>query len=270
VTTFLAPRFELTADELLAVCHRLAVQALPTVLATRSHHERLDARNAALDRATQRLVERGLIVAGAVDGELSAAMHVLERPDRELAMRLVTPDGPARLCVARRGRAGVAARRIGDTLAVRAFDRADEIDVAVGELTSDLPAAQAAQFDPVSAPLDELSDALTGTHDGAELADRIRALGSESRTAMLLGSALQTRLAFAEIAYSALVDGEDRVVRAPAAVAVFYTGRGRIVAAPSTSPSGELWATLKPGSDHTLGRAIDQLVDISVERWGDS
>ncbi|RKH92357.1 ESX secretion-associated protein EspG, partial [Corallococcus sp. AB030] len=48
---------------------------------------------------------------------------------------------------------------------------------------------------------------------------------------------------------------------------VFYTRKGRIVAAPSASPSGQLWTTLKPGSDHAIGQAIHQLVEISTDQW---
>jgi uncharacterized protein YukE len=51
---------------------------------------------------------------------------------------------------------------------------------------------------------------------------------------------------------------------------VFYTKRGRIVAAPSDSPSGELWTTLKTGSDHTIGQAVAQLIGLSTERWEDA
>jgi hypothetical protein len=257
-------------DEFLAAANRLRLHDFPTVLGIRSPHDALDARDAALDRGAGRLTSRGLLVDGGLADDVVVAMNVLERPDRELAMRVVTPDGLARVCVARRGAVGVVVRRIGDDIAVTALDRPDELSAAVDALTAELPAAPAAQFDPVSAPLDALADALTGTHDGAALSDRIRALGTDSRTAMVLGNALETRLAFAEIVYHALVPDEDRVVRSPAAVAVFYTRRGRIVSVPNASPSGQLWATVKPGSDHSLGRAIGQLVDISVERWGDS
>ena len=108
---------------------------------------------------------------------------------------------------------------------------------------------------------------MSGTHDAALLSDRIRALGAEPRTAMLLGSALACRLAFAEIVYYTLDGDADLIARGPAAVAVFYTKRGRIVAAPSASPSGQLWTTLKAGSDHAITQAIGQLIELSTDRW---
>jgi hypothetical protein len=84
---------------------------------------------------------------------------------------------------------------------------------------------------------------------------------------MQLGAALAARLAFAEIVYYALDRNEGRITRGPAAVGVFYTKRGRIVAAPSASPSGQLWTTLKAGSDHAITQAIGQLVELSGDRW---
>ncbi|WP_131806721.1 ESX secretion-associated protein EspG, partial [Mycobacteroides abscessus] len=135
-------------------------------------------------------------------------------------------------------------------------------------LVAELPRSEAAQITPVGAPQQEMRERLTGTHDSAELADRVRALGADPQTAMLLGSALGSRAAFAEIVYYALSAEDDRITRAPAAIGVFYTKRGRIVGAPSISPNGQIWSTLKPGSDHTIGQAVRQLVELSDEGWG--
>lgn len=85
---------------------------------------------------------------------------------------------------------------------------------------------------------------------------------------MLLGAALAARQAFAEIVHYALADDEGRISRSPAAVGVFYTKRGRIVGAPSASPSGQLWATLKAGSDRAIVDAIGQLVGLANDEWG--
>lgn len=73
--------------------------------------------------------------------------------------------------------------------------------------------------------------------------------------------------AFVEIVYYALSVDAGRISRRPAAVGIFYTKRGRIVGAPSASPSGQLWTTLKPGSDHAISQAIGQLVELSDDGW---
>src|SRR5262249_27886961 len=137
-------------------------------------------------------------------------------------------------------------------------------------LRGELPQSNPARIEAVGAPLDAMAEALSGTHDSAVLADRIRALGVEPRAALLLGTALAARQAFAQIVYYALMGGADRVARASAAVAVFYTKRGRIIAAPSASPAGHVWTTLKAGSDYALGLAVGQLVELAAEEWGDS
>lgn len=263
------PQFALTDDELQVAGARVGVQNFPTVLAVRPRHGTLDRLDAAFDRATAALAERDVIVDGVVDADLVPLLHVLQRPDRELAMRLVTPEGAARICVARRGALCVMARRIGHDLVLRLLGHGVELREAAAALVAELPRSAAADVVPIGAPLAAVAENLSGTHDSAALADRIRALGAEPRAAMLLGSALASRQAFAEIVYNTLISDEGRIARSPAAVGVFYTKRGRIVGAPSASPAGQLWTTLKAGSDHAVGQAIGQLVELADEGWGD-
>lgn len=259
--------FTLTDDELQVVGDRVGVQGFPTVLGVRPRYDTVDALDAAFDAATRNLVARGLIVDGTIDPDLVPILRALRRPDRELAMRLVTPDGTARVCVLRCGGLGVVARRVGNDIRLQVSDGAAGLSWATHALLGQLPKAEAAPISPVGAPTEVVSRNLIGTHDGRLLADRVRALGAEPRAAMVLGSALSTRMAFAEVVYYALCRDQDRISRRPAAVGVFYTKKGRIVGAPSASPSGQLWTTLKPGSDHTIGQAISQLVELSADQW---
>jgi ESX secretion-associated protein EspG len=267
MSTALMTQFSLTEDELQVIAARAAVEDFPTVLAVRPRHGTTQGLHAAFDVATQALVARGLITDGLVTTELTSLLRALHRPDRELAMRMVTPDGIARVSMVRQGSLGVLARRVGNEFVLGAVEHAVELRPAAHKLVAQLPRADAARIDPVGAPLDAMTDCLNGSHGPQQLADRIRALGIEARSALLLGSALASRLAFAEIVYYPLAHDEDLISRCPAAVAVFYTKRGRIVAAPSASPAGELWITLKPGSDHTIAQAIGQLIELSTERW---
>lgn len=270
MTIALSARVTLTVDEMLAVATRLGLQGFPTVLAVRPRHDTVDRLHAALDRATETLSGRGLITDGCVDDDLSGMLSALQRPDRELAMRLVTPDGIARVCVVRRTTMLVLARRIGADIALSALDSTGALRGAIDALRAELPLSEPAPIEPIGAPLDAMAETLDEARDSAAMADRIRTLGAEPRAAMLLGTALTTRQAFAEIVYHALVEGEGRITRTTAAVGVFYTRRGRIVAAPSVSPTGQMWTTLKPGSDHALTQAIGQLVELSTQRWEDS
>jgi hypothetical protein len=267
VTATLTPQLVVTDDELQVIASRVGVEVSPVVLGLRPRHGTETDLITAVDNATRTLTDRGLIRDGEVHPELVPLLRALQRPDRELAMRFVTPDGTARIAVVRQGAQCISARRIGDEIALEVVGGEANLSAAVRALLQHLPAASAAEITAVGAPLDAASQALSGTHDSAVLSDRIRALGAEPRAAMLLGSALGSRLAFAEIVYYALDGDEGRISRCPAAVAVFYTKRGRIVGAPSASPSGQLWATLKAGSDHAIKQAIGQLVELSGNRW---
>lgn len=267
MTTALWDRLSLTEDQLRVAASRVGVHDLPTVLRLRSRHSTVDRRDAALAQASRELSSRRLLVGDEVHPDLVPVLQALERPDRELAMRMVTPDGTARVSMVRRGTLCVLTRRIGVDIFLRIVPHGNELrDVALA-LRAELPPGRPADIVPVGAPLRMMSECLTGTHDALELADRIRTLGAEPDAALALGTALASRQAFVEVVYSALADYEDRISRRPAAVAVFYTKRGRIIGAPSASPTGELWTTLKPGSDHVFGQAIGQLVALAEEGW---
>lgn len=267
MTTALSSKFAFTDDELQVVGARIGVQVFPLVLGVRPRHETVDALTAAFDGAHRSLAGRGLIVDGAVEPDLVPLLRALCRPERELAMRLVTPEGIARLSIVRCGGLGVLARRIGNEIMIGVIDAPPDLASATRGLLGELPHAEAAQISPIGAPLETVARNLIGTHDPAQLADRVRALGAEPRAALVLGSALASRIAFGEIVYYSLSSDRDRISRQSAAVGVFYTKRGRIVGAPSASPSGQLWTTLKPGSDHAIGQAISQLVELSADQW---
>lgn len=269
MSTALMADFLLTDDELQVLAERAGVGDFPTVLAVQPRHGDADTLHATFNRVTRALVARGFITDGSVASDLASLVRALHRPDRELAMRIVTPDGITQVSMARRGALGVLARRVGNEFVLRTVGHAVERRAATRALLAELPRMEPAHIEPVGAPLEAMTKCLDKTDDGARLADRIRALGAEPRAAMVLGSALASRVAFAEIVYHPLARDEDRISRCPAAVAVFYTKRGRIVAAPSVSPSSELWTTLKAGSDHMISQAIGQLIGLSSERWED-
>lgn len=269
VSAAVAEEFRLTVDELRVLAVSVGADDLPAVLDMQSRHATIDGREAAFDRAARELLSRNLFVGDVVHPDLVPVLQALARPDREVAMRLVTPQGTARIIVARRDTLCVSARRVGEDISVRILGHCNELSDVIAALSRELPSATPADVDPVTAPLLEMTACLSDTHDPMRLADRIRALGAEPRTAMRLGVALGSRQAFAEIVYCALAEDEGRIRRGPAAVGVFYTKRGRIIGAPSASPTGQLWTTLKAGTERALGQAITQLVELADERWGD-
>ncbi|MCZ8380192.1 ESX secretion-associated protein EspG [Mycobacterium sp. CPCC 205372] len=262
-----AAAFTLTDDELRAVGARVGVTDFPTVLALRPRHGDVESLDRATECAVQRLTAGRLITDGAVHQELAAMTQALRRPARSLALRLVTPDGTARVIVVPHGSGWVLARRVGNEIALREGGQRCGLDGAVRLLLSELPVAAPLAVDPFGAPTAALAECLTGTHAMSAIADRLRALGAAAQVATALGAAFAARQAFAEIVCHWLNSESDRIVTAPAAVAVFYTGRGRLVAAPSMSPAGQLWTTLKPGSDHRVAQAVSQLAEFAPKGW---
>ncbi len=266
MSAVLSSELRLTSDQLRVLAARIGAEELP-ILAAGPHHTTVDRREGAFGRVTRELLSANLIVDATVHPDLVPILQALQRPDRELTMRLVSPEGGARISAVRRGTLCLLVRRIGDDILLRVFGHSNDFREIVSALLAELPRARPADIRPVAAPLQQMSASLSGTHDAYQLADRIRALGADSHAAMLLGTALASRQAFAEIVYSALAESAGRVCRGPGAVAVFYTKRGRIIGVPNASPSAELWTTIKPGSDHAVADAIDQLIALADQSW---
>ncbi|MGV9801334.1 ESX secretion-associated protein EspG, partial [Mycobacterium sp. NPDC003449] len=145
MTATLTPHFAVTDDEMQVLAARLGVQALPVVLNLRSRHHTLTAQADAVDLATRTLSDRGLIIDGEVAADLVHVVRSLQRSDRELAMRLVTPDGLARVSVVRKGTQTVSACRVGNDIALDLLeDPTGQADLATRALLRRLPADGAA------------------------------------------------------------------------------------------------------------------------------
>ena len=269
MTATLSHQISLTHDELQAVAGQIGVFDLPTVLDVRPRYATIVDREAAFERARRNLLTRNMIANGEVHPELIVALETLHRADLQWAMRVVTPDGTARVAAARRGSAGVLARRVSEVISLRSLGDAVEPLSMAKALVGELPDTKPAPVEPFAAPLRQFAECLSDTDDPVALSDRIRSLGAESKVAMSLGAALASRQAFAEIVVYALVAEEGRICRGPAAAGVFYTKRGRIVAVPSASPTGEIWTTVKAGTDHAIAQAIMRLAELTNAGGGD-
>ncbi|WP_458318261.1 ESX secretion-associated protein EspG [Mycolicibacterium brisbanense] len=264
------PLFELSDDELHAVGTQLGIAEFPVVLAMRPRHDTVGALERAHQAAGRSLASRGLLDTDGVLPELADLVQILRRPSYELALRLVTPAGVARVCIARAGSMCVSARRIGNKVTLRPLASRVGLSELIRAVLAELPAAEPASVDGFGAPTDELAECLNGGHDATYLTDRLRALGAGRQVAMTLGAAFASRLVFGEIVCHAVDPSTDRVVRTPGAVAVYYTKRGRLVCAPSLSPTGQLWTTIKPGSDHRVAQAVSQLAELVPAGWGEA
>ncbi|MEV6255214.1 ESX secretion-associated protein EspG [Nocardia sp. NPDC051911] len=257
----------LTNDALLVVAERLGVQTLPLVLSVGPQQDSIEEYRAARERALCGLIGDGLLDAeGEVESDLAGALFVLAQPDRELVARVYTEEGARRFCLARRGEQHALAVRSGDSFEVTSI-WADGSDAALTRpLLAALGSCEPARIAGFSALASELADRMDAAGGSGDYADAVYALGVGERDAAVLGLAFGSCRAYAEIVAYAHRDGLTR--RAPGAVVVYDTGRGRIVVAPMVAPDQQLWSTVTTGTDHRVTQAVATLLEgLPGGRW---
>lgn len=257
----------LTNDAVLAVAERLGVQTLPLVLAVGPQQESYEEWQAARDRAVAELTAAGIFDAeGDVEPEVAQALFALAQPDRELVARGFADERRLRVCLVRRGEMHALAVRDGDSFDIRPIWCDGSAAALAGPLLAALGPAEAAEITGFSAPAVELAQRLDGAGTAGDFADTFYAMGVADRDATLLAAAFASCRAFTEIVAYSHEDG--LTTRAPGAVAVYDTERGRLVAAPMVSPDQQIWSTVTAGSDHRVTRGIAALLEgLPGGRW---
>lgn len=257
----------LSNDGLLALAQRLGVQTMPLVLAVGPRQDSYAEWQRAQRDAVAELTGAGLLDgAGEVAADLADALFVLAQPECQLAARTVTEDGVRRSCLARRGEQHALAIRDGDHYEVRSVWLDGSNGAAATPLLTALGACPPATVPALSAPADELAARLDAAETVSDYTDAFYHSGAADRDATVLGSAFAGTRACTEIVALAHADG--LTTRAPGAVAVYDTDRGRIVAAPSIAPDQRLWTTVTTGSDHRVAHAIGALLEgLPGGRW---
>lgn len=257
----------LTNDALLAVADRIGVQTLPLALAVGPQQDSFEEWQRAQESAVAALVGAGLIDSeGEVDPELADVLFTLAHPEQELAARIYTGSESRRVCVVRRGHAHAVAVRSGDEFEVRAVWTDGSAADLVRPLLAAMDACSPAEIPHFSVPAAELAERLDAATTSSELTDALYALGATDRDATTLGLTFGATHAYAEIVACAHEDGVT--TRAPGAVAVYDTARGRIVAAPMVSPDQQVWSTVTPGTDHRVAQAVATLIEgLPGGRW---
>ncbi|WP_280251232.1 ESX secretion-associated protein EspG [Nocardia abscessus] len=257
----------LTNDALLVVAERLGVQTLPLALSVGPQQDSIEEYRAAQERAAVGLTGDGVLDAeGEVDPELAGALFVLAQPDCELVARIYTEDGSRRFCLARRGERHALAVRSGDSFEVDSI-WADGSEVSLARpLLAALGPCEPAETAGFSALAAELADRLDTAEGSSGYADAMYAVGVGERDAAVLGLAFGSCRAYAEIVAYTHQDGLTS--RAPGAVVVYDTGRGRIVVAPTVSPDQQIWSTVTTGTDHRVTQAVATLLEgLPGGRW---
>lgn len=257
----------LTNEGVMALAAELGVQTLPLVLAVGPRQTTHAEWNAAQDRARAEIRAARLLDAhGDVNADAAESLFVLAQPDRELAARIVTPDGLVRLCVARRGEANAVAVRRDDRFAISSLwtdGSGASLARPILDVLGPCPPAEVANF---SAAASELSERLDAAEASADYTNACYALGMNETDATAYGLALGSCHAYAEVVAYAYTDGVTE--RSPGAVVVYDTARGRITSAPGIAPDQQVWSTLTPGTDHRVAQAITAMIEsLPGRRW---
>ncbi|MGW4773499.1 ESX secretion-associated protein EspG [Nocardia sp. NPDC004278] len=284
----------LTNDGLFAVAKRLGVQTLPVVLAVAPQHDSYDDWRDAQERATADLTAAGVLDPyGEVESELALALFALSQPDREIVARIYatapesadaepesTPEQPTeltrpaglpsarvvRVCVARRGEQHAAAVRTGDSFDIEAIWSDGSGTALARPLLQALGAGTPADVATFSAPADELAQRLDESTTAVDYADALYALGVADRDATVLGLAFASCRGYAEIVVYAHEDGST--IRSPGAIAIYETGRGRVLVTAGIAPDQQLWSTVAPGTDRRIAEALSTVVEmLPGGRW---
>ncbi|WP_158726340.1 ESX secretion-associated protein EspG [Tomitella fengzijianii] len=293
-----AHRITLSIPELQRCAGLLGIEELP--LALGGGPERVvgaaPPSTAEVDGALRR---RGLLTTGGGGAgpepcpPLAELVSALCSAPEEVAARRITEGGVARLCLAGDRppasprdaigavglRAGVAATRAtGDDAPVAlswSRPRRAELMRFLGD------AEPVALRDPVRVPLAELQQRLAecgeqrltaaapedpGAVSQGECAAAFIACGAPADAADTIAVVLCSVTAWSEVVRlrrgSACAPGPHEAVP-PAAMVVYDSPRGRLVAAPGRAPGGVLWATFGPGDAERIGRGLEALADLA-------
>ncbi|MGI5219356.1 ESX secretion-associated protein EspG [Nocardia sp. CA-290969] len=257
----------LTNDALLAVAERAGVQTLPLVLGAGPRQDSYREWQAMRERAVTDLTAAGILDdEGEVEPAVAQALSVLAQPERELVARSFAAGRTLRFCLAGRAGQHALAVRTGDIFEIGYIWCDGSPGALARPLLAALGPAEPAEVTGFNAPAGELAERLDPAQGTGDFADAFYALGVADRDATLLAAAFASCRGVTEIvAYS---HDYGVATRAPGAVAVYDTGRGRLVAAPMVSPDQRIWSTVTTGTDHRVTQAIATLLEgLPGGRW---
>ncbi|MET8652936.1 ESX secretion-associated protein EspG [Nocardia aurea] len=249
----------LSLDEMQFLMEELQTDEMPVVLQAVGRYDNQNDHDVAMKAAAQSLVDRELLIDGAVHQELEDRLRTLNRPHWVLALRLVVEGQVSRMCLAK-----------GDDLVVVALRGPDSY--AIDEVQEDLPgpmiaalgAAEPLELTGMNARTDALAPIFEDTGDSAATANRLAKVGNPARDAQVLASALVEIRSHVQI--SGVVYGDGTRDIADNHIAVFNTRGGRFIITASVADDGTKWSSISSGTNARLRQALLDLIDSLPER----
>lgn len=266
---------DLTVDAALVLRDLVGIDAYPPVLAILPNIFRIEDRERVRKVVTGQLTEAGIVSGDTVHPVVARWLRCLERPEVELAARIIdngrgghTPT-MLRISLVRAGADHVLAVRCEDDVVIQqVFHEGRHLNTLTAALKSALGDYPALEFEPFTVATAELS-AVTGDPDDWRAA--LRELGAVPHTASVLARAFGETVRRAEVIMLEHRAGGSGLPEMNAATSVLDTLSGRLIVTPAAALDGQLRSTFRPGDDSSLRSGINALVELLPSRsWFDT
>ncbi|WP_102145578.1 ESX secretion-associated protein EspG [Mycobacterium hubeiense] len=258
---------EFNLDEMLLLQNLLKITAFPIVLEILAPRDYFDdaVRSRAQNEAMDSLIDKQVVTGGEVtEATVAQWLRVLQRPDIELAARIWREGAQLGLTVCRRGALHVVAMRYNDLITIQPLSNHAEITSVAQVLApviSALGEAVPANFEAINLPVAQGKTIDERVAAGSSYYTELLQAGVAEPSARFLTDALRERTEVwrSEIVAIEYVPGKQ--IQSKAAVGVFDTPLGRIVAAPSHALDGTMWSTFAPGTNGRLVTSAELIIE---------
>ncbi|MEV0296633.1 ESX secretion-associated protein EspG [Nocardia sp. NPDC050710] len=249
----------LSLDEMQFLMEELETDEMPVVLQAMGRYDNLNDHDAAMKVASQSLVDRDLLIDGAVHRELEDRLRTLNRPHWVLALRLVVEGQVSRMCLAKGDDMVVVALRGPESYVI------DEVEEDLpGPIIAALGPAEALELAGMNAQTELLAPIFGDTGDAAATANRLAKVCNPARDAQVLASALVEIHSHVQI--SGVVYGDGTRDIADNHIAIFNTRGGRFIITASVADDGTKWSSISSGTNARLRQALLDLMNSLPER----
>ncbi|MFF2554689.1 ESX secretion-associated protein EspG [Nocardia sp. NPDC058058] len=255
---------DLNIDAALLLKAIVGIDAFPAVLVVLPNIESIQDRDRVNAVVAAQLAEAGILGDDGVHPVIVRWLRCLERPDVELAARIIDRDetgevkGMLRLSLVRSVDTHVLAVRCDDHLVIQSvFTEGERLEAVAAALLAAIGPAFAPDFSPLTATQEEFAAVPS---DAESRLSALVQLGAEPRTAAVLTRALDEVVRRAEVV---MIEHHDGIVATPElCMTVLDTHSGRIAVVPSRDLSAQLRSTYRPGDDANLRAGVRALAEL--------
>ncbi|MGW6333344.1 ESX secretion-associated protein EspG [Nocardia rhamnosiphila] len=268
---------DLNVDAALVLKDMVGIDTYPLVLAIMPNIYRISDRDRVWAAVAEQLAADGIISDGEVNPVLAGWLRCLERPDTELAIRVLDNGRGGeiptmlRASLVRRGEHHVLAVRCDDEVVIQSvFHQGRQLDTLTAVLETVLGDYPVLDFEPFTRSESD-SEESDPPRDEDEVRAGLRDLGATPRTANVLTRALGEVVRQAEVLMIEHRDGGPETPDFRICMNVLDTFSGRFVITPSVTLDGRTGSTFRPGDHAALHSGINTLAELLPGRsWFDT